>query len=291
MVHFNRALFPAIWLSIGLASAAAAERATCSFIYRQPQVGDQGTQDVQFEMNVVVTFQQSGQVISTGDRSILRRQRRTMTALDVKDLRVTRAKVAFAESEAVVMENGKATVRTRQPVAGKTYHVSRQSNEELLVTDERGNPASAEELAIVRSAADAVGRQNPWGQVLHQRTITIGNTLKVPPDIANTLLGFEETLGEVRRFEMKLVDVPSVDGTTHGVFDTVIETDSPLAGGKALTMHGQFVIDAATCRTNSVQLVCPLDLSETRGPQGGRFTVTGKGTLQVSMQSLRSTRK
>jgi hypothetical protein len=295
MIHLNRSRIPALWLAIGLitttTTTTAAERPTCSFNYRQPRVGDQGTQDVQFEMNLVVTFQQSGQVISTGDRSILRRQRRAMTALDVKDLRVTRAQVAFAESEAMVMENGKATSRTRQPVAGKSYHVARQANEELLVTDEQGNPPSAEEIAIVRSAADAVGRRNPWGEVLHQRTVSVGDTLNVPPPLANTLLGFEETLGEVRRFEMKLVDIRSVDGTQCGVFETVIETDSTLAGGKVLTMRGQFVIDAATCRTVQVQLTCPLDVSETRGPHGGRFTVLGKGTLQVSMRAIRSTKQ
>jgi len=285
--RLHAALIGLAVLTLGPAVDSASAR-SYRFAYRPPQVGDRAVQDVHFEMNLIVTLIQSGQIVHTNDRGIQRMQRRTITVLDVEGGRVTRAKVAFARSEQSASNGSKRTTPEEHPVAGKAYLVTREPNGRLQVTDLQGSQPSAEERALVARAMDALGRRNPLALFFNQRTVAVGQTVSLPKDLANDLIGFREAVGEVSRFDMKLVAARVSDGGTCVVFDTRIDAGSPLEDGRTLAMRGQFLLEVDTCHAAAIELSCPVAVTETRGPEGGRFTVEGQGTLQVSMRSRRA---
>jgi hypothetical protein len=140
-------------------------------------------------------------------------------------------------------------------------------------------------VAIVAQAMDAIGRRNPLALFFDRRSISVGQTVSLPKDLANDAIGCREAIGEVSRFDMTLAAAQTVDGRTCAVFDTRIDADSPQEGNRMLALQGQFVLDVTTCRTVAIQLSCPVSVTEMRGPPGGRFTVNGQGTLQISMRS------
>jgi hypothetical protein len=271
-------------LALPCAAEPAPDR-VCHFTHREPQVGDRATQEVCFEMNLLVSLRQHHQTVHTTDHGIHRRQCRTVDALEVERGCVTRAAVSFAVCEESVAETGRPRTRVEQPVVGKSYLVRRIGQGPLQVTDLEGRHAPAEEHAVVARAMDAIGRRNPLARFFDQRRISVGQTVAVPIELANELLGCPEALGAVARFEMTLEGFRADDRTVYAVFDTAIEAASPLGDGRRLDLRGKFLLEPETCRIAAIELACPVELTETRGPEGGRFELHGKGTLQVSMRS------
>jgi hypothetical protein len=260
--------------------------ASYHFQRRPPQAGDAATQDLHFEMNLVVRLTQSQQTIDTSDRGIDRRQRRFVTVLDVAQGRVRRAKVLFVRSQQLVSDGSAASVPAKQAVEGKTYLVARQSDGELQITDPKGNRPPEAEWAIVAQAMDAIGRPNPLAMFLDRRSIAVGQTVALPNEVANDAIGFREAVGEVSRFAMTLVEAKTIGGRSCGVFDVQIDAHSPLDDGQILAVRGRFSIESDTCRIAAIELTCPVAIHQQRGPEGGRFNLEGRGTLQVSMRSV-----
>jgi len=259
------------------------------FVHRPTEVGDRTHQEIQFEVNLIVAIRQNGQTAYTSDRGSRRRQLRDISVLAVTDGRATQARVEYLVSQrSVSRPDGDASAAIqRDPVAGKSYLVTRNAAGELVITDLAGNRPPPPEWAIVASNMDAIGRRNPLASYFDQRTIAIGQTVSLPRKLANELLGFQPSVGKVRRFDMTLAGTREIDGQRCGVFHTRIALDSPLAAGQSLEMRGQFLLETATCRIASIALSCPLQLEETHGPAGASFQVRGTGSLQVAMQARR----
>ncbi|MFV2067433.1 MAG: hypothetical protein ACC645_10670 [Pirellulales bacterium] len=278
-------------VSIGLAAAAEGfpADAVVRFVHRPTEVGDRAHQELQFEVNLIIAISQNGQTAHTRDRGSRRRQSRDISVLAVTDGRATKARVDYSVSQRSLSGSDRETSAAiqRDPVAGKSYLVARNRADELVITDLVGNRPPPEELAIIARNMDAIGRRNPLASYFDQRTVSVGQTVSLPQQLANELLGFEEPVGKVNRFDMTLVGTREMDGHRCAVFHTRIDWNSPLAEGRPLAMQGEFLLETATCRIASLELSCPLKLEETRGPEGARFLVRGAGSLQIAMRSGR----
>lgn len=259
--------------------------ASYRFQRRPPQVGDAVTQDLHFEMNLVVKLTQSQQTIHTSDRGVDRRQRRRIAVTDVAQGRVRQARVQFIRSQQVVIDGNAPPLQVKQPVEGKSYLVTRRPDGKLQITDRTGGRPPEAEWEIVAQAMDAIGRPNPLAALLDRRSIAIGQTLTLPKELASNAIGFREAVGEVSRFALTLVTAKSVGERMCGVFDVEIDALSPTDEGQTLAIGGRFQIETDTCRIAAIDLTCPVTIQQQRGPEGGKFNVEGRGTLQVSMQS------
>lgn len=283
-----RELLLSLWLCVtAVHTLPAAE--TCHFRYRPPQVGDRGSQTVHLEINLVVTIEQGGQVVQSSDRGVRKHQQRTLKVASVEGGRVSKAQIRFDVANESSARNGQVGPSRNQPVHGKSYLVSRRENQPLRITDMHGGDPPPEEKEIVARAAEAIGRANPLAELLNGRTITVGQRVEVPRDIANELLGFREAIGDVQQFVLTLQKARTRHGTPCAAFDAHIVARPPDNPTKPLVVKGQMLIEQTTCRVAQLAVTCPVQFRENRGPEGGRFTVHGKGALQVTMHSRGAT--
>lgn len=274
-------------VGLGLSVEARADEKV-QFTYRAPKVADRGSQAVDISTHLIISIQQSGQVVQSTDRSMRRHQRRAITAVSVVDGRVTRMKVTFLQAHESTADNGQPPKVVEHPVEGQTYLAFRESPDDpLQVTDPQGKAPSAEEIAMVTAAMEAVGQRNPLAWFFRDRRVKVGATVRVPGPIANDALGFQDSVGEVTRFDLTLRSTEVIEGRRCAVFSTAIDAQSPLAADQRLTLRGQIVLDTDSCHTVAIDVHCPVEVTETRGPPGAQFSLHGKGTLHVAMTSRR----
>jgi hypothetical protein len=275
----------AVWtclLSAGLTCAAAE---TVRFERRAPKPGDTAQQNVQFDLHLILTIKQADKTVSTSDRTLARRQERTITVLKAGGDVVHQATIAFATSEQSESMRGQKPETLKDPVAGKSYRVTRKPDDELEVTDLAGQPVSELEAQIVGLTMDVLGRPNPVAQFFAGRSLDVGQSVALPNELANDLLGFRDAIGDVKLFRMDLKQLRQQPEGRLAVFTTTIEADSALNDKGRLLMRGELAMEPSTCRVVAMQIVCPVEVTERRGPDEAPYDVHGKGTIQVRMKA------
>lgn len=271
--------------------AAATVGASHHFTFRAPAVGGATEQDVAFSLQLKATTVQGGATVDEIESKLTRRQTRTMTVLATEAGRVTKARVAFrvAEQEASGERRGGQSApaaKVAQAVAGKTYVVSRaKPQDELAIVDEQGRQPSDEERKIVANSMDSVGRDNVLGKFLDGRTVRVGQSVEMPRDAANKMLGFDAAVGEVSKFVMTLSRVARRNGKLCAEFDTRIELQSADAAGQSTRFRGRMVVETATCRSLAADFAGPVSFVENHGTAAAGFQVLSVGALQVRVTS------
>jgi len=254
------------------------------FNARAPQVGDESTHEIQFNVNLNMSIRETGRTIYTAERDVKRTQSRQITCLRTDGKSVQQARVHYRASSESAAQAGAPPQTAEHPVVGKTYLVAREG-ERLIVTYEDGTQPAEEEVEIVARGMDAVGRPNPLAGFLDGREIAIGQTVKLPGRVARDLFGLGDAVGSAADFEMKLTGTQQLDGVTCGVFDTQIDAQSALASNLSMQISGRFWIETATCRTAAVELSGPVTLSEDQVSAASRFNTTGKGTIRATLRA------
>lgn len=257
------------------------------FFYRPGQTGDQATQHVQFTLKLNTRIEQAGRIISAAQKEIKREQRRRLKVLNSAASGPTTAAVTYELAEQTVVEQGGSVQAKRQAVMGKTYVVRREANE-LVITDEAGRVPAAEELQIVEANMEALGRPNPIGLFLHQRTITPGERLQLPAELATDLIGMRgaESVGDVRRFRMTLLGTSRQGTKTCAVFDVHIDATANEGSKLNMQITGRLLIEIDTCRATSAHMSGPVFLRENHGPNDAEYSLSGQGTLTVAMRAV-----
>jgi len=132
------------------------------------------------------------------------------------------------------------------------------------------------------------GKPNPLAALLINRHVVVGQPILVPRDLVQELLGFQDPLGTVRRFELTLLRVdPASDEhpAPRGVFRTSImvvpNEDSPLS----IHLTGEIAVETETCRLAYVDLNGPVQLSSIERTAGGIYHYSAGGELNLSIQS------
>jgi hypothetical protein len=171
-----------------------------------------------------------------------------------------------------------------QPVDGKTYRC-RRDGETLLVTDESGKIPPLAESEIVAQNMETLGRPNPLADLLNGKTLTLGQQLTVPNDVAEKLLGLGGEMGSVTRFELTLDKVTDVDGATCAEFRASIEAASNDSSQMRLVVDGPLVIQVDTCRAVAANFTGPIGMSETRGSLTATYQMAGTGKMTLGIAS------
>ena len=289
------------WAGAEPARAPAVEQATYEretqppqpnsvrFARRAPEVGDQVEQTVAVALRLGTLVRQGSELLEQTKTAIRRDQRRVVTTTEVMSGRSMAAVVRYAAATKQVAAGQAAADLadgpvTPQPVEGKTYRCRREGDE-LRITDADGNIPPLDEFEIVALNMDSLGRSNPLSEFLAGRAVSVGETIEVPAELAEKLLGLGDTLGEVTRFSLRLDKVQAVDGAECAVFHASIEAASSDSSQMRLEMEGPLVIQAATCRAVQASLTGPIGMSETRGSLTATYQMTGAGKMTVGIVS------
>lgn len=243
-------------------------------------VGERVAQRVGMELNLHTIIKQSDQIAHDGTTALRRRQERTIEVLEVVENRAHKAKVTYPLSRVMSPENPDAAKEISQVVEGKSYLITRNGTS-LMVTDAEGAIPTQQEFEIVVNSMESFGQSNPLATFLLTREIRVGDRLEVPLDVASKMMGFD-SLGEVQRFELHLVEVKELNGKQCAVFAATIaalgKPDNPLN----VQAQGNVVIEIATCRTLEATLTGPLSLQTT--DQNTEYNATGDLLLAIRSQ-------
>jgi len=228
-----------------------------------------------------------------------REQRRLITTTDVAGDRTTAVRVRYLAATTASARNQQAQAvesqplsATPQPVEGKVYDCRREpftavnsQSEPLVITDEHGNIPPIEEYRIVAENMEALGRANPLAEFLVGRTVTVGERIELPRELAERLLGLGGQLGEVTQFVLTLQAVRQQDGSSCAVFQASVEAASIDSSQMRLQLEGPLVIQIDTCRAVAVDLVGPIGMVETRGSLNHTYQIAGTGRMDVRTAS------
>jgi hypothetical protein len=267
-------------LSLGTAAFAAEPIA---FTYRAPQVGQVGSHDMQFTLDLNISLRQAGQTISSEAQQLSRDQDRDVTVLAVEDKKAMKVQVTYAKAWEQVSRGKLAGTPQPQPIEGKTYIVERKGND-LVVTDPAGHDVPEEERMLVAASMDAVGHLNPLGMFLDGKKIAVGQTVNLPLDMASDLLGVKEAGGEAQKVDLTLHDV-ATDEEGRRLANFTMLVVLKLAGGGTMDVKGQLQVEPATCQIAVANFDGPVSMHEQQGPKGHTFEIASEGTMKVAVRT------
>lgn len=262
------------------AAAGFAQPSSITFTRRAPAVGDQSELTIAVNFQLTTTSRAGTQVLGTSETKLRRDHKRLVTTTALGPSGPTAATVAYTTAQQSV-NDGPTDL---EPVVGKTYRCERRG-EELVVTTEAGALPPIDEYRIVATNMETFGKKNPLAEYFAGRTVTVGEELDLPLELAGRLLGFDEKLAVAKRFSLTLKAIKDVSGQPCAVFETRIEAGSGARGQMGLMVGGPLVMQAAGCRTVSAELDGPIGMSETRVSAGGTRQITGVGKMKVSLGS------
>jgi hypothetical protein len=262
---------------------------TIRFARRAPQIGDQLEQTLAFEVNLHQIMRQGEHLVEQGELVTRRHQCRMVTTTDVADGTAVAALVRYSEAtKQTITAQDVNELRTLtapidpQPVKGKAYRC-RRTDKKLQIADEQGNIPPLDEFKIVAQNMETLGRVNPLAEFLAGRTVSVGEKLSLPHEVAERLLGLGDELGQVSRFELLLKDVKTVSGVPCAFFDASIDAASTNASQMRMQVDGPLVIEATTCRAVEAKFNGPIGMSETRGSLTETYQMSGTGRISVSI--------
>jgi hypothetical protein len=283
----------------GVATPASYEREihsdsprTIRFARRAPQIGDQLEQTLAFEVELHQIMRQGDQLVEQGEMATHRNQRRVVTTTDVAGGAAVAALVRYPEAtKQVITAQNANELRTltapvdAQSVQGKAYRC-RRTGRELQIADEKGDIPPLDEFKIVAQNMETLGRVNPLAEYLAGKSLSIGEKIPVPHEVAERLLGLGDELGQVSRFELVLDSVKTVDGTQCAVFNASIEAASTNSSQMRMEVEGPLVIQAATCRAVEASFKGPIGMSETCGSLSATYQMSGTGRISVRIATV-----
>jgi hypothetical protein len=279
--HRLQYLFAVSIFLLAIHSASAAE--LVAFTYRAPQIGQQGSHDMQFTLDLKISLHQAGQTVSSEDQQLSRDQDRQVTVLEVADKKAMKVQVTYSKAWEQVSRGKLAGTPQSQPIEGKSYIVTRHGND-LVITDSSGAEVSDEERMLVAASMDAVGRANPLGTFLDGKKIAVGQTIKLPNDMAADLLGVKDAGGEAQKVELTFHDMNTdEEGRRLANFTMLIVLK--MAGGGSMDVKGDLQIEPDTCQIAVANFNGPVSMREQQGPKGHTFEIASEGTMKVAVRS------
>jgi hypothetical protein len=259
--------------------------------HRQPvHVRDQAEQSLSFEMRLATSIRRGNELVERNQATVRSDQRRVVTTTEIEGDRISAVTVRYvAATRQIDSGETESAAPAPQSVQGKTYNCRRESgdNGKLIVTDSNGNTPPSVELEFVAQSMEMVGRPNPLAQFLDGRTLRVGDTVKLPKEIASQMFNLGEQFGEVTQFDLTLekTNVGSNDGGPCAIFKAQVDAASSDASQMRLQVEGLMVVQIETCRAAGMQLTGPIGMSETRGSASTRYQVLGTGRMQMSIAS------
>ena len=274
-----------VLISISWGSVGDAAPQKIVFERRLAQPGDTSVQELICDLDLQMSIRQGSQVVQAQRQLLKRKQNRRLTILQAAANAPKKARVTYDKSVITVLSPEQQS-SSAQLVTGKSYLITRQADQ-LTITNPDGSEPSEAELAIVTGNMGSFGLPNPIAEFFHGKSVTVGQQLELPVELARDLVGFAETGNTVSSFEMKLLRVELGEGRRSqvAVFAIQLLADDPDASGVSMKLAGEMKMEVATCRATSVQLTGDVSAFEDQGPPQGRFRMHSEGEIQVAVRA------
>jgi hypothetical protein len=277
-----------IALLIASTSMPLAAQEEVTFHRRASRTGDQSRQSLNCDLDLTMSIRQSGQIVQSQQQLVQRQQDRQLTILQASpDGAPQQAQVKYENSTVSLRSAEQPPQVSRQPVTGKTYRVTRQADELEIVYPDGSAPPDEERL-IVRENMDTFGLPNPIATFFDGKPVRVGQTLKLPKELARDLLGFAATGNSVSQFSLKLIEVRPAEHrgqSPQAIFGITLKAEDPEQSGVAMTLTGQMAMEVETCRTLAVSLSGPVEASEMHGPAAGQYELHSQGKIEVAVRA------
>lgn len=271
------------------------DRQLVTFSNRPARVGDEVEQTLGLELRMATTIRRGNELGDKSRTTARNEQRRLVTTTHVESNRAVAVRVQYLEATKQLTANEgeqatqslKEASKTPQPVAGKIYLCQRMPGDDgaLAITDAEGHIPPLDEFEIVAQHMEMVGRPNPLAEFLAGKSLTVGQTIELPKEVASKIFNLGEQFGEITRFALTLKKVESHDNTTQAEFLAHVEAASSNASQMRLELEGPLAVDIETSRAVKVDLAGPIAMSETRGSYSTSYQVIGTGQLKISVAS------
>ena len=269
------------------------------FDRQTPHVGDQVEQDIMLEMRLATALRKNNELSEKTELRMRNLQRRLVTTTEIVDGRTQAVLVRYPAAtkqhgvgaEARKSFDAPATPQTEppaaQPVQGKAYRCHREPGDDgkLIITDEAGLIPPLEEYEIVAQGMDMVGRANPLADFLADQTVAVGQTLTLPPEVADRLFGIHDRFGDITRFDLTLQEVRPENGAACAVFLASIDAASSDSSQMRMQVEGPLVIEIGTCRAVHTKLFGPIGMTESRGTYSTAYQLISTGQLAMTIDA------
>ncbi|MCG8449454.1 MAG: hypothetical protein MI725_07740 [Pirellulales bacterium] len=277
-------LIAILCLPISTIRAADSPRQAATFRQEPARVGDRVAQHVNASLDLQTAILQADQLANQSSSALRRQQQRFIEVTEVAEGQVRRAHVKFPISRLTSPENEDPQQEIVQSVEGKSYNVTRQGDR-LLVTDAAGSIPPLDEFEIVVNSLQTLGLPSPLAKFLLGRTVHLGERLPAPPQIAAQMMGFDNPLGEIQKFEFQLQELRTIDEQPCAVFAARIEATGDHVNPIQVNVAGQVIIQIETCRTVAAELGGPLSMTATERTDQGSFQYSAEGEMHVAIRS------
>jgi hypothetical protein len=279
--------------------ASGAVPQSIRFDRQPPHVGDQVEQNIMLEMRLATALRQNNELLEKNEMKMRNTQRRLVTTTEIVDGRTQAVLVRYpaaTKQHAIGADARKsfdapATPQTEppaaQPVQGKAYLCRREPGDDgkLVITDEAGLIPPLEEYEIVAQGMDMVGRANPLADFLAGRSVAVGQTLTLPPEVADRLFGIQERFGDITRFALTLQEIRPENGAARAVFLASIDAASSDSSQMRLQVEGPLVIEIDSCRAVHTKLSGPIGMTESRGTYSTAYQLISTGQLAMMIDA------
>ncbi len=268
----------------------------CTFHYLPANPGDQYHQHVHYQVDLATQMHQSGQVISDAKQIMHSQQKRHVKILPRRADGGSTVEVRFDQAQQQVGRAPDKLQKIHQPINGKSYRVSRDSQQRLTVVSTRGKPVTPEEAQMVELAMQSVGRPNPLGLFLNGKTLQIGQQIELPENVAADLFSAspQSKAGKkIGKFLLTLREIRTDQDRNQSpsaLFNITIEMATEDASTTPTTIGGHLVLDIQSSRAVSTQIEGPVHITEQRGPKQASFTVEGRGVMRMASSTRYQTR-
>ncbi len=249
-----------------------------TFAKQAAQPGDRVEQSLEVQLQLESTVRQGDKQLDQSTTTMVRDQQRTVIAGEIIDGRTVEARVRFAKCTRGV--DGKVS---EPPVVGNTYLCRRLEDDTLRVTRDDGSFASPDEFSVVSESMHSLGRPNPLADYLVGKTVTVGDMLEVPLEVGAALLGSNDSLGHVSRFQLVLREITPGDAVAK--FAIEMETEGSEKTQMRLIVTGDLEVEVDSCRTRRMAISGPLAMASTMGSYSTAQTTLVRGKLKLAMSA------
>ena len=271
---------------------------TISFTKVKRAPGDVRRRSRRMTMNMRSTFTVDGSPPQELETSNAENKIKELTILEATPGSTSRVQLKVIEKEAAQkteLVGSKAPAQEEKetsPLTGKTLLLSRQG-EEIIVTDEAGNPVDEVTRKAALEEADNIFDESglKWTKFLPGRPVKLGETFNLEGQEALEFWGKNDGTIKEASVSFTLKERVLVEGRECARFDaTLLITgvqaikDGPVQN---FTMKGSLILDTATSRPTQLKLNGTVTWPEQKGPQG-IIVSEGTGTMTMEMEATYS---
>jgi len=278
-------------LAAVLAPALAAAQESVTFHAAVPQAGESIAYATGGVMQFKTAASAGGREIRSQSIDVKSAENYQLDILDANADAPRRGRVRYFQSESTSSADQAAAKREVGPVAGKTYllavnDASNAGSAGLQVTDERGQPVSAEEDKEVRGDFPVFGHTDALCRYLDGKTVTTGKPLEdLDPAVAATLLGAKAGEDEMDQLSLELHRIEHHAGLTYAVFQVRMSGVTDVAGTPMrIALAGYVTMTAEDCRLRSSHLEGRMAMQDqVKTQDGGQLDMRMTGSARILM--------